>query len=423
MKRFFGLFRLPKFYDVALNVSAWSLVLFGSFMIIFANVGTAVGIKGILSVIIKQLMFMIAGFIVYKFTSNLFSMKLARNVCYTAGGVLVVLLIATFAFESTLGSQSWIRIPLGVAEVTIQPSEFVKVYMVIMVAIFVERYTGRDATPANKRASLLQIIKVPIIWLCVFSLIIAKQPDFGTLVVIWLITALCCLIPSSPKFKLLKKIIVIGGGVGIALMFLLMSAPGLAFMDRVFKDTGLAHVITRFENAVNPFLDPTGAGHQPINGLYGFTKNGLRGGGLGSSVQKYGWLTQADNDYALAIIAEETGFFGVGMSILLYSIIVWRLFYYAFKARTEGEKIILCGVSFYIVVHFVLNVGGVTGLIPLTGVPLLFLSSGGSSLLSIMIGLGICQSVIHSIRKEEAIALKRKQAQEATMLETQEANA
>ena len=92
----------------------------------------------------------------------------------------------------------------------------------------------------------------------------------------------------------------------------------------------------------------------------------------------------------------------------MYVVILQRLFYYAFHTKSEGYKIILIGTAMYIFIHFALNVGGISGLIPLTGVPLLFISSGGSSLMAIMTAIGISQAVISRIRRQGSITASKK---------------
>ena len=130
---------------------------------------------------------------------------------------------------------------------------------------------------------------------------------------------------------------------------------------------------------------------------------GLFGRGIGGSLRKYGYLTQADNDYILAVIIEETGIFGLGILSLLYGLLIYRFFYYAFKTNEFTYKTVLVGSSAYLFIHFVLNVGGVSGLIPSTGVPLLFISSGGSSLMAAFITIGLCQQCIfpNSVKGDE----------------------
>ena len=162
----------------------------------------------------------------------------------------------------------------------------------------------------------------------------------------------------------------------------------------------LDYMVGRFEASMNPFQDIYGTGYQLVNGLYAIANGGLGGLGFTHSTQKFGYLTQASSDYIFAITSEELGIIGLFIIVLGYGIVIYRLVYYALRTRSEGYKIILMGTAFYILLHFILNIGGVTGLIPLTGVPLLFISSGGSSLMSVMSAIGIAQAVISRIRRQ-----------------------
>lgn len=132
---------------------------------------------------------------------------------------------------------------------------------------------------------------------------------------------------------------------------------------------------------------------------------------MGGSSRKFGYLTQADSDYILAIIVEETGIFGLGFIAICYGIILFRLFKYTFITNVVHYKTILVGTAVYLFAHFVLNVGGVSAFIPLTGVPLLFISSGGTALMSAFTAIGMCQYVIVRIRQKEMPKIdKTKQA-------------
>ena len=159
-------------------------------------------------------------------------------------------------------------------------------------------------------------------------------------------------------------------------------------------------MIKRFENTINPFINRYGTGYQLVSSLMAFVKGDWIGVGFGKSLQKYGYLPEAQTDFILAVIAEEFGFLGVILVSGLTLFIVVKLFIHAFKAKTDTSKMILTGVAYYLLLHFILNVGGVTALIPLTGVPLLLISSGGSSTISIMCALGIAQRQI-SLSKTE----------------------
>ena len=125
------------------------------------------------------------------------------------------------------------------------------------------------------------------------------------------------------------------------------------------------------------------------------------GKGFGNSLNKYGYIPEAQTDFILSIVVEEFGILGFTVIFIFYSMIFVKLIQFALKASKEFDKIVLIGTLSYIVVHFIFNVGGLTALLPLTGVPLLFLSAGGSSRMAIMLAIGISQSIIVRIRRTE----------------------
>ena len=160
----------------------------------------------------------------------------------------------------------------------------------------------------------------------------------------------------------------------------------------------------------NPFNDSQqgyGEGYQMIQGLYSIANHSID---FGNSIQKYGWLTQADSDYIFSIVIEETSLIGLFTILFGYGYICFILFKHAIKSRSEGFKVILMGCAMYIIVHFVVNVGGVGGLIPLTGVPLLLISSGGSSTLATCIALGVSDACISYMNAQGVGAKKKKRA-------------
>ena len=157
----------------------------------------------------------------------------------------------------------------------------------------------------------------------------------------------------------------------------------------------------RFLSAINPFIDQYGDGYQLVNGLISFATGGMFGVGFGKSIQKYTNFPAANTDFILAVLVEETGFVGFLGLMGLYTLLIVRLFLYANRIRSERAKMILVGTAMYFMVHIFLNVGGVTGLIPLTGVPLPLMSAGGSSAMSMMFAVGIAQAVISQYHKGE----------------------
>lgn len=379
--------KMPRKYDFWLHLSALILILFGSLMILSTSVGNVLSDSMIVfKVVFKQTGFIIISYVMMLFLANNFTMVRARKLGKPLGILLAIACLATLGFEAVNGSRAWIRL----GSVTIQPSEFVKIFMVVIIAVYVE-IAGR------RNFDWWTIIKIPFIFFCLFMGVILLQKDLGTMVVITLITAIVFLIPSHKNLRKLQRMMKISIVVAASAVMFLMTPAGLEIVDnlKVFS-----HVTTRFRNAANPFEDPYDQGYQLIQGMVGIASGGITGKGIGESQQKFGFLTQADNDFILAIVIEELGIFGLSIIVIGYIIILQRLFHYAFRTKSEGYKIILIGTAMYIFLHFFLNVGGVCGLIPLTGVPLLFISSGGSSLMAIMSGLGVSQAVISRIRNQ-----------------------
>ncbi|MEG0506020.1 MAG: FtsW/RodA/SpoVE family cell cycle protein [Longicatena sp.] len=387
--------KMPKKFDFLLQLAVLILIAFGTLMIVSTNVGnTSQDSLILVKVIVKQTIFVVVSYFLMTFFANHFSMRKAQKLLPYMAVLMIGALLSTQLFEGVLGSQAWIRIALpGGFEFTIQPSEFAKVFMVIVMAVYIE-------VAGKRNLEFWNIVKMPLLFFAGCAGAILLQKDLGTLIVLSALCAICFLIPSHTNIRKQQHLIAILFLVGASLLLFVMSEPGLKFIEKI---PFIGHIGVRIENAVNPFEDPHGNGYQLINGLYGFAKSGITGVGLGNSIQKYGYLTQSDNDFILSIVVEELGIFGLGIVVIGYFVIIQRLFYYAFRTKSEGYKIILIGTAMYIFIHFVLNVGGVSGLIPLTGVPLLFISSGGSSLMAVMSAIGISQAVIARIRRQGSV--------------------
>lgn len=383
--------KLPKKFDFLLQLTVLILIAFGTLMIISTNVGNTATDPYILpKVILKQVVFVFISYFLMTFLANNFTMHRGKKLIPYVGIVVFIALLATQFSPAVYGSRAWIRIPLPSTQITIQPSEFAKVFMIVAIGVYVE-------VVGKRNIRFWRIVRVPVIFFVGFTIAVGLQSDLGGNAVLSMITVVCFLIPSHINLRKAQRIVKCMLAIGLVVSLFAISQSGL----KVIKNLPfVGHVGIRIENAIDPFTDPYQKGYQPINGLYGIARGGLKGVGLGNSIQKYGYLTQSDNDYILSIIVEELGLFGLSVVVLGYLVIIQRLFYYAFHTKSEGYKVILIGTAMYIFIHFTLNVGGISGLIPLTGVPLLFISSGGSSLMAIMCAIGISQGVISRIRRQ-----------------------
>ncbi len=158
----------------------------------------------------------------------------------------------------------------------------------------------------------------------------------------------------------------------------------------------------RFEIFINgPWSDPQGAGYQTIQSLYAIGSGGLFGKGLGYSMQKNGFIPEAHNDIIFSIICEELGLFGAIALILLFMLLIWRCMVIASKAKNIQGLLLVTGVMVQIAIQVIINIAVVTNSMPNTGMPLPFISYGGSSLLFLMIEMGVVLNVSRHTQTNE----------------------
>ena len=261
------------------------------------------------------------------------------------------------------GSRSW----FGLGGFGIQPSEFTKLGLII----FTSKYLS------NNERSLKDIKKgvFPILGVLflVFGLIML-EPDFGTGVVI-VMTIIVLLFVSGVKMNFFIKIGVLGliGVVGLIII-----AP---------------YRMKRIVSFLNPWSDPLGSGFQIIQSLYAIGPGGLLGLGLGNSIQKHFYLPEPQTDFIFSIISEEFGFMGVLIVSTLFITIIISGFKIAMNCEDKFGKYLAFGITFELAFQTLLNLMVVTGLIPVTGVTLPFLSYGGSSLLISLISMGVLLNI------------------------------
>lgn len=385
-------FALDPNCDKYINWAVALLLLVGTFTIISTNVGKTTSAPNIVpKVLIKQCMFAVCGYIAMWFMNRWFRFKWYSKLENGIILALLVMLILPLFSAEIGGSHAWILI----GGISLQPSEFAKPLIILICATCL--YRAKTKTVMLKEKGHL-FIKAWAAFIFI-SFIVAMQKDMGTLVIICFIFLSCIMIPKYVVLQRTQKVlkVLVYGAIAAAIVLFGITNIG----TEIIKHTPLAHIAVRVENFKDPYTDVYGDGYQPANSLYGIASSDIHGKGIGNSTRKYGYLTQADNDYILAVLLEETGIFGLFGLVILYGMIEIRLFYYAFKTSEDMYKVILGGTGVYLFMHFFLNAGGVACLIPFTGVPLLFISSGGTSLMSIMLTMGLAQNCICSIRRKE----------------------
>ncbi len=389
-RRFF--LRMPKRADRGIFISILFLAGFGLLMIASSSMGLTVGRPGRLAlIVIKQIVFLGAGYYFMVWLANYFKLSFLKTGSFPVWAIGIgFALLFCLAFPAAGGARAWIRVPVSGMDISIQPSEFAKVMVILIVAA----YCG-DVKKVFDNSS--DFVKRPAVFIFAYFLIVlVLQSDMGSAVVILMIACICLMIPQHPQLRMAQSLIRFLIIAGMAVVLYILSPFGEAVIRRLPLK---AYQINRFLSALNPFVDMYDTGFQLVNGLVSFATGGWFGLGFGNSVRKYTQFPAANTDFILAIVVEELGLFGFLMIFVPYMIIIVQLFRYAMKIKSEQARIILIGTAMYLVIHCLFNIGGVTGMIPLTGVPLLMISSGGSSTLAFMIAVGISQAVIDQYRK------------------------
>ena len=318
----------------------------------------------------RQLLFLFVSLIL-SFIIIRFNTKTYGYVSWLAVLGVIGLLIAVLVSGKMVNqARSWISI-FGQQ---FQPSEFAKVVCIIWVTSI--------CTAKNKPTLKTYLLMFAILGL--IAVLIMLQPDLGTTIIfLSIIFMMFMSLNISPKVK--RNIILTMLGVGVIVIVLLMNNGVQVFFERQ---------LSRFDFA-NPCSEEKfyTTGNQLCNGYIAFNNGGLGGLGLGNSTQKYLYLPEAYTDFIFAITVEELGLIASIGILLLMFVVLWRIFIIGKRATTDRGKLLCYGIFWYILFHTIINLGGATGLIPLTGVPLPFLSYGGSFLICLVISLTVVQRV------------------------------
>ncbi|WOO36509.1 putative peptidoglycan glycosyltransferase FtsW [Anaerocolumna sp. AGMB13020] len=281
----------------------------------------------------------------------------------------IILQICVLLFAKEInGSKRWLSLgPLG----TFQPSELSKVAIILFTAYIVCLSPKR----LDKFTGFLRIAAyvVPLIGLVL-------SQNFSTALVMGLIMVAICFVASRKKLYF-----IVSGG--------LMAAIGAIF---IFFVSYRSERITVWLN-----VETHEKGYQILQGLYAIASGRIFGKGLGESMQKLGFIPESHNDMIFAVICEELGLFGAIAVILLFVLVIWRLFIIAVNAPDLFGGLIATGVLTHIAAQVLINIAVVTNTIPSTGIPLPFISYGGTSLLVLLTEMGIVLSVSNQIKYEK----------------------
>lgn len=288
----------------------------------------------------------------------------------------VILLIFVLTRDPVKGARSW----LTIGDLGIQPSEFVKLATILYMAALID-----------KKGELFRDLKkglMPVVVIVgVVAGLILLQPDLGTAVVFVMTTAIVILAGGAHM-----KHILTGAALAAVCSFIFINLYLLVTDGNDYR-------FQRFTTFIDPWKDPLGSGYNIIHSMYAFGHGGLTGAGFGQSIEKLFYLPEPHTDFIFAIIGEELGLVGTLLFLLTYLALLWRGIIVALRCPDLFGTVIGIGIVSMLAIQALINIGGVSNAIPMTGITLPFISYGGSSLLVSMFSMGILLSISREVNR------------------------
>ncbi|MGB2626843.1 MAG: putative lipid II flippase FtsW [Candidatus Acidiferrum sp.] len=291
-------------------------------------------------------------------------------VVYTALCAVVLMLVGAFFLDKSHATHRWIRVgPIG-----IQPSELAKLAVILYLAWFLDMRRRTEISLEFNKQDFLQTILPAVAPILVCVGLILLQPDLGTAVdIVLIMTAILYVAGLSWKW------LAVGAATALPVLF--------------FAITHVSYRMARLMAFLHPDNDPQGAGFQLLQSLIAVGSGGFTGVGLMESKQKLFYLPEAHTDFIYAVISEELGFIGATLVLLLFAIFAWRGLRTAFNAPDGFGRLLALGATALVVFQALINFAVVLGMMPTKGIPLPFVSYGGSSLLVMLLATGVLLNV------------------------------
>lgn len=352
--------------DFIILFTAMTLLAFGIVMVFSASLWVVEANRGdSFFHLRRQAFWALLGLAGMFFFSNYDYWKLKRwtNVMLLASAVLLLAVFIPGVGMEINGARRWI----GLGPITGQPSDLAKVALLLFAAAYLSRKDIRMNRFFEGPFPVLAMLGV-------FFLMILAQPDLGTAVAMAGSVMVVVFVAGMP----LPQIGLIGMGTLPMLIYLMLSKP---------------YRLRRLMSFRDPWSDPLDTGYQIIQSLYALGPGGLFGVGLGRGRQKLFYLPEPHSDFIFAVIGEELGFIGTTSVLILFFLLLWRGFKVALMAPDSFGSLLATGITAMIGLQALMNIGVVTGSIPVTGINLPLISAGGSSLLFTMCSIGVLLNI------------------------------
>jgi len=359
--------------DFLLLFLTFLLVCFGLAMVFSSSSMTTAYTKGDPWFFTKrQLMAVGIGTVFMLFCMNVHFTKLKKLVLPAFLVILAMLILVPFIGIDTKGAHSWFYI----GSFGLQPTEFAKLTIILYLASLI---SNKDEKFRDFKKGLLPALLV-VGFVC---FLIMLQPDLGSCMIVMACAAIVILVGGAN----LKHLFYLGTSFGA------IGAMGIALYLLRGSSTQQNYRVDRLTSFMDPWSHQLDEGYQIVQSLFAFGHGGLTGAGFGQGIQKLHYLPEAHNDFIFSIIGEELGFIGSALFLLIYLLFIWRGILIAVRCPDSFGMLTGVGIMGMIGFQAVINVGGVTSTIPLTGVTLPLISYGGSSMMATLISMGILLSI------------------------------
>lgn len=300
----------------------------------------------------------------------------------------ILLLLSRFITGTINGAHGWLKI----GPVSAQPAEYLKIILVWYLALQFSKKQEQIEIYDYQAITFNQFLPRAFTdWRVIVAFLIGLvviMPDLGNATIL-LLTVLIVISTSGIAYRWFSTMLglVVGGSAAV------LASIWLIGVKRVEQIPIFGYVAKRFSAFFNPFDDLSGSGHQLANSYYAMSNGGWFGLGLGNSIEKRGYLPEAHTDFVFSIVIEEVGFFGATLILALLFFLILRIILVGTRAKDPFNSMMALGLGGMILMQTFVNIGGISGLIPSTGVTFPFLSQGGNSLLVLSVAIAFILNI------------------------------
>lgn len=309
---------------------------------------------------------------------------------------IILLLLSRFVSKTVNGAHGW----LIIGQFSVQPAEYLKIILIWFLAYRFSKKQKEIEIYDYQALTLNQWFpKALNDWRIIVALligIVVMMPDLGNATILFL-TVIIMVAVSGIGYRWFSTML----GAILGSSGLVLASIWLIGVERVAKMPIFGYVAKRFSAFFNPFNDLSGSGHQLANSYYAMSNGGWFGLGLGNSIEKRGYLPEAHTDFVFSIVIEELGFFGASLILALLFFLILRIILVGIRAKDPFNSMMALGIGGMFLTQTFINIGGISGLIPSTGVTFPFLSQGGNSLLVLSVAIAFVLNIDANERRED----------------------